>query len=114
MAVEERVVTDLGVPPSSFAATDLLVVIDAHRVESITEVTGHGDEIGFDPLFERGAEGLVPTGRVDRGESRLVASLARTTESYADVREHIAQRVDGFTTDVESRSIETTRSEADR
>ena len=113
-AVEERVVTDLGVPPSSFAATDLLVVIDAHRVESITEVTGHGDEIGFDPLFERGAEGLVPTGRVDRGESRLVASLARTTESYADVREHIAQRVDGFTTDVESRSIETTRSEADR
>jgi len=113
-AVKERVVTDLGVPPSSFAATDLLVVLDTHQVETITEVTGHGDEIGFHPLFKRGVEGLVPTGRVDRGESRLVASLARTDESYADVREHITQRVDEFTTDVKSRSIETTRSEADR
>ena len=78
------------------------------------EGTGRGEEIGADRLCERGAGGRVRTGRVDRGESRLVASLARTTESYADVREHIAQRVDGFTTDVESRSIETTRSEADR
>ena len=113
-AVEERVVTDLGVPPSSFAATDLLVVVDAHRVVTITEVTGHGNEVAFDPLFERGADGLVATGRVDRGESRLVASLARVDESYADVRKHITRRADGFVTAAKNHSTEPTQPETDR
>lgn len=113
-AVEERVVTDLGVPPSSFAATDLLVVIDAHRVETITEVTGHGSEIAFHPLFERRAEGLVPTGRIDRGESRLVASLARADESYARVRQQLTRRAERLAPAVEHRPIEVERPEGEQ
>ena len=85
-AVRERVVSDLGVSPSSFAATDLIVLLDDHRVDAIAEVTARGDGASFDPLFERTAEGLTPTGRIDRGESRLVERLAETDESYAAAR----------------------------
>jgi hypothetical protein len=91
-AVRERVVTDLGVTRSSFASTDLLVVLDDRRVETLVEVTDHGDEVGFDALFDRTADGLASTGRIDRGESRLVDGLAGAGESYADVREAIDRR----------------------
>jgi len=91
-AVQERVVTDLGVSPSSFAATDLIVVLDDHRVETIAEVVGHDEGASFEPLFERSGAGLSPTGRIDRGESRLVESLAETGESYAAVRSAIDRR----------------------
>ncbi|WP_066412257.1 ATPase, T2SS/T4P/T4SS family [Halorubrum aethiopicum] len=91
-AVRERVVTDLGVTLSSFASTDLLVVLDDHRVETIVEVTDHGDEVSFDALFDRTADGLAPAGRIERGESRLVDDLAETGESYAAVREAIGRR----------------------
>ncbi|MFC5133127.1 MULTISPECIES: ATPase, T2SS/T4P/T4SS family [Haloferacaceae] len=93
-AVRERVVTDLDVTLSSFASTDLLVVLDDHRVETIVEVTSHGDEVSFDALFDRTLGGLESTGRMDRGESRLVDGLASTGESYADVREAIERRAD--------------------
>jgi len=91
-AVRERVVSDLGVSPSSFAATDLIVLLDDHRVDAIAEVTARGDGASFDPLFERTAEGLTPTGRIDRGESRLVERLAWTDESYAAVRAAAEER----------------------
>jgi type IV secretory pathway ATPase VirB11/archaellum biosynthesis ATPase len=92
-AVRERVVADLGVPPSSFAATDLLVTCavdgsaaDAGRhVASVEEVVETDDGVGFAPLFERDADGLATTGRVDRGNSRLVAGLTRPDETYADL-----------------------------
>ena len=91
-AVRERVVTDLGVSPSSFAATDLIVVLNDHRVETIAEVVGHDDGASFEVLFERTGSGLVPTGRIDRGESRLVDSLRGTGESYASVRDTVDHR----------------------
>jgi type IV secretory pathway ATPase VirB11/archaellum biosynthesis ATPase len=91
-AVRERVVSDLGVSPSSFAATDLIVLLDDHRVDCIAEVTARGDESAFDPLFERTGEGLAPTGRIDRGESRLVEGLAATDESYAAARATVEAR----------------------
>ncbi|WP_144924882.1 ATPase, T2SS/T4P/T4SS family [Halorubrum salsamenti] len=91
-AVRERVVSDLGVSPSSFAATDLIVLLDDHRVETIAEVVGHDGESSFEPLFERTGTGLVPTGRIDRGESRLVESLAETGEPYAAVRDAVDLR----------------------
>jgi len=94
-AVYERVVSDLGVPSSSFGATDLLVTLeradDGRRVRLVEEVVG-GDEPRFETLFERAGDGLTPTGRVDRGNSRLVASLAAPEESYADVRDQLAAR----------------------
>ncbi|RLM77600.1 type II secretion protein [Halorubrum sp. Atlit-8R] len=93
-AVEERVVTDLGVPRSSFAATDLVAVLDSHRIESIVEVVDRGDGVSFEPLFERARDGLVATGRVDRGESRLIEALAGADESYAAVRSAVDRRAD--------------------
>ncbi|GAB3414212.1 hypothetical protein GCM10027435_08850 [Haloparvum alkalitolerans] len=100
--VRERVVEDLGVAPSAFASTDLLVTLADHEVTEISEVCGGRDDTGaegagcvrFEPLFERGTDGLAPTGRIDRGESRLVAGLAASTERYADV----LRRVDARTT----------------
>ena len=93
-AVQERVVTDFGVSSASFAATDLIVVLDRHRVDTIVEVVGHDDEPAFEPLFERTGDGLVATGRVDRGESRLIGGLAAAGESYAAVREAIGRRAE--------------------
>ncbi|MEZ3163508.1 ATPase, T2SS/T4P/T4SS family [Halorubrum sp. RMP-47] len=91
-AVEERVVTDLGVPRSSFATTDLIAVLEDHRVESIVEVADHGEGVSFEPLFERIGSGLIGTGRIDRGESRLIEDLAVPGESYASVREAVDRR----------------------
>lgn len=107
-AVRERVVTDLGVPESAFAATDLLVTLENHRVTRITEVRDARDGIGFEPLYERSADGdggptgenasadgegaLSPTGVIDRGNSRLLGGLVDATTSYADLRRRIDDR----------------------
>lgn len=119
-AVRERVVSDLGVPASSFAVTDLVVTLEAtqtpegkrRRVKSIEEVVG---DDRFEMLFEVGeaqsvsnasghaasSDGLETTGRIDcgnttgridRGNSVLVAEIARSNESYADVRNALADR----------------------
>ncbi|QPV63920.1 type II/IV secretion system ATPase subunit [Halosimplex litoreum] len=123
-AVRERVVADLGVPESSFAATDVLVTLEAaeredgtqRRVRAIEEVerTGGGrgdagDERGsggaetveFVSLYERDGDGLGSTDRIERGNSRLVAALARPGESYADLRAELSARtewLDGLAT----------------
>lgn len=96
----ERVVTDLGVPASSFAATDLIVTLEpyetedgrARRVKAIEEVTAGDDGITFAPLFELDDGRLVATGRIARGNSVLLDTLTRSVECYADVREALADR----------------------
>ena len=99
-AVRERVVADLGVAPTAFAATDLVATVGragaegARRLLAVEEVSEDGS--AFDPLFERTPAGLEPTGRIDRGESRLVAALAGPTETYADVRAAIERRTTAF------------------
>jgi type IV secretory pathway ATPase VirB11/archaellum biosynthesis ATPase len=99
-AVRERVVADLGVDPTAFAATDLVATVGRdgpdgeRRLLAAEEVSGDGE--AFDPLFERTPAGLEPTGLIDRGESRLVAGLAGPTETYADVREAIERRGTAF------------------
>ena len=100
-AVRERVVTDLGVPAASFAATDLIILLADHQVQTIAEVHGHDGGVAFHPLFERDATDgdLVPTGRIDRGNSRLVADLAGPAESYADVRSALSARATRFRND---------------
>ncbi|WP_135807296.1 ATPase, T2SS/T4P/T4SS family [Halorussus marinus] len=94
--VRERVVSDLDVPASSFAATDFVVTLDAgdapeggRRAARIEEVVD-GDR--FEPLFERSGGSLDPAGRIERGESRFAARLARGDERYADVRAALADR----------------------
>ncbi|SIQ91297.1 hypothetical protein SAMN05421858_0791 [Haladaptatus litoreus] len=103
----ERVVTDLGVAPSSFATTQFVVTLEPYesgeesgkRVKRIEEVVGDGDSIRFEPLYELDDGNLVSTGRIDRGNSILVSDLAESTETYADVRAAIAAR----TSEIENR-----------
>ncbi|SDF16626.1 ATPase, T2SS/T4P/T4SS family [Halorientalis regularis] len=100
-AVRERVVTDLGVPESSFGATDLLVTLEpyesptgrARRVKRIEEVVT-ADGVGFETLFELDSGELSSTGRIERGNSRLIDGLVRSTESYAAVRNGLDERTD--------------------
>jgi type IV secretory pathway ATPase VirB11/archaellum biosynthesis ATPase len=95
--VRERVVSDLGVPPSSFAATDIVVTLEAvstpagkrRRVKAVEEVVD-GDR--FESLYRIRNDELAPTGRVDRGNSALVAALAESGEFYADVSEALSER----------------------
>ena len=99
-AVYERVVSDLGVQPSSFGATDLVVTVQTYRSDggrkrllaAIEEVVGRGDDVRFEPLYELEDDQAVSTGRIERGESRLVDRLAGPTETYADVRDVIESR----------------------
>jgi type IV secretory pathway ATPase VirB11/archaellum biosynthesis ATPase len=99
-AVRERAVADLGVDPTAFAATDLVATVGRagadgeRRLLAVEEASEDGT--AFDPLFERTPAGLEPTGRIDRGESRLVAALAGPAETYADVREAIERRGTAF------------------
>ncbi|MFB6133038.1 MAG: ATPase, T2SS/T4P/T4SS family [Halanaeroarchaeum sp.] len=94
--VRERVVSDLGVPPSSFQSTDLVVTIvptpAGRRVAAIEEITADGPR----SLFALEGESVEPTGRIARGNSQFVASVARPAESYADVRAAIAETTDRF------------------
>ena len=93
-SVRERVVTDLDVPESSFAVTEFVATLEpyqgpdglARRVRSIEELLVTDEGVTFAPLYELSGGELVPSGRIGRGESRLVDSLARSDESYADVR----------------------------
>lgn len=98
-AVRQRVVGDLGVPESSFAATDLVVTVErvpetddhGRRVTAIEEVRGR-EEIAFRPLFATADDDLVATGRIDRGESESITALAPPGESYAAVRDALSAR----------------------
>jgi len=94
--VAERVVTDLGVPASSFCVTDLIVTLEVtddgdRRVRLVEEVVG-SETPHFEALFERTDAGLVPTGRIERGNSRLTAGLTDPDESYTVLREQITAR----------------------
>ncbi|QZP37611.1 ATPase, T2SS/T4P/T4SS family [Halobaculum magnesiiphilum] len=109
-AVRERVVSDLGVPASSFATTDLVVTLGPDRaLASVEEVKGPapgdlttlverdggggaGDDCGKGDGGENAHTAARPTGRIDRGESRVIADLAGPGEAYADVREAVRRR----------------------
>ena len=101
-AVRERVVADLGVPESSFGATDLLVTCEpyqgedgrARRVKSVQEVVTGEDGVRFESLFGLTDGELVATGRIDRGNSRLVDEMRRSEEEYADLRRELANRTE--------------------
>lgn len=94
--VRERVVSDLGVPATSFAVTDLVVTVrregGVRRVARVEEVTADG----FAPLFDTGPDGPEPTDRIEDGESVVVAGFAGPSERYADVRDALAARTARF------------------
>jgi type IV secretory pathway ATPase VirB11/archaellum biosynthesis ATPase len=95
-AVRERVVSDLNVPVSSFAATDLVATLTVgrrRRLSGLEEVRRTDDGVAFASLS--GVEGQgddARAGPVERGNSHLVEELARPEESYADVLEVLEER----------------------
>jgi flagellar protein FlaI len=99
-AVRERVVSDLGVPASSFAATDLVVTCardgDDRHVAAVEEVRGTDGDASFTPLFDRRDGELRSTGVVDRGDSAAFERLRADGESYEALLEAVERRADRF------------------
>lgn len=103
-AVRERVVSDLGVPVTSFGVTDVVVTVVRRRTGSgsdrilgaIEEVIPDGDGVRFAELFGLEDRGPTASGRIERGDSHLVADLARPDESYADVLAAIDERAESL------------------
>ncbi len=95
----DRVVHDLGVPPTSFKATDLIVIANSlrspdllrvyRRITEITEVRKHwkddpGLEGGFVPLMEYSAkeDRLIPTRTLLMGESEILNEIANRVKEW--------------------------------
>jgi len=87
-SVRERVVSDLGVPASSFAATD--IVVTTGRVDGdhrVVRIEAYADD-EFRALYELDGTRLVPAGSTDA----ILASLARPGEPIDDVRDARRER----------------------
>jgi len=97
--VYDRVVNDLGVPPTSFKATDIIIMCNPirtasglsqqRRVLSITEVRKHWEtdpvrEKGFLTLMEYNAKKdlLEPTSALIDGESEIINSIAGRVKEW--------------------------------
>ena len=97
--VFDRVVNDLGVPPTSFKATDAIVVCGMlrsadglrrfRRVLEVTEVRKHWkddpvEEGGFVNLMEYSAneDKLKPTGTLLNGESFMINEIAKRVKEW--------------------------------
>ncbi|MDP3881511.1 MAG: type II/IV secretion system ATPase subunit [Nanoarchaeota archaeon] len=98
--VFDRVVNDLGVPATSFKATDIIVVANpiktpdgmhsVRRIISVTEVRKHWTQ---DPLQEGGfvdllrynveKDELEPTSELINGESEVIKSIAGNVKGWA-------------------------------
>jgi len=97
--VFDRIVNDLGVPPTSFKATDLVVVCNKlktpdglrtfRRIVEVTEIRKHwkkdpADEGGFVNLMEYRAseDTLIPTDTLVNGESQILNSIAERVPGW--------------------------------
>ncbi|MBW6452056.1 MAG: type II/IV secretion system ATPase subunit [DPANN group archaeon] len=99
--VFDRVVNDLGVPATSFKATDIITVVNRlksadglstfRRIMEITEVTKDWDD---NPLREKGFQQLMvynsktdhlePTERLLNGESLILNEIAKRVKDWRD------------------------------
>ncbi|MCK4555380.1 MAG: type II/IV secretion system ATPase subunit, partial [Candidatus Aenigmarchaeota archaeon] len=99
--VFDRVVNDLGVPPTSFKATDIIVVANrlksadglhtSRRIIEITEVRKDWDkdpqrEKGFVPLmvYNSKTDELEPTETFLNGESLILSEIAKRVRDWRD------------------------------
>jgi len=97
--VFDRVVNDLGVPKTSFKATDVIVVAKPirsadglHRWRRITQITEVRKEWENDPLLEKGfvdlmsynaeKDTLLPTDDLMHGDSELLKSIASRVKDW--------------------------------
>ncbi|MEM3154047.1 MAG: type II/IV secretion system ATPase subunit [Candidatus Woesearchaeota archaeon] len=98
--VFDRVVNDLGVPRTSFKATDLIVVANPvrspdgiHRWRRVTQITEVRKLWEEDPLAEGGfvdlfkydpqTDALVPTNDLLRGDSDVIKAVAGNVKEWA-------------------------------
>lgn len=98
--VFDRVVNDLGVPATSFKATDLILVANpvktpdglssTKRIMSLTEVRKHwtrdpAEEGGFVDLLKYNVEKdeLEPTAELMNGDSEILKNIAGTVKGWA-------------------------------
>lgn len=98
--VFDRVVNDLGVPRTSFKATDLIVVANPvrspdgiHRFRRVTQITEVRKLWEQDPLTEGGfvdlfkydpqIDALVPTNDLLRGDSDIIKAVAGSVKEWA-------------------------------
>ncbi len=98
--VFDRVVNDLGVPKTSFKATDLIIVANPirsadglHRWRRITQITEVGKFWENDPLLEKGFKDLMkynsqtdtlePTLDLLNGDSDVLKSIAGNVKEWA-------------------------------
>ena len=99
-SIYDRVVNDLGVPRTSFKATDIIVIVNPiktpdglhkiRRVLSITEVRKHWED---DPLKEGAfielmkynpiTDELEPTDNLINGDSEIIKEIASTVKEWA-------------------------------
>jgi flagellar protein FlaI len=97
-AVRSRL-TELGVSETAFGATGFVLTMartDAgRRAVSLEEVRATDEGTELLSLFTLDEErDLSATGRIDRGESDLLAGLARPDEAYADVLSALERRTE--------------------
>ncbi|MBI2142332.1 Flp pilus assembly complex ATPase component TadA [Candidatus Woesearchaeota archaeon] len=98
--VFDRVVNDLGVPKTSFKATDIIVVANPirsadglHRWRRVTQITEVGKFWEEDPLAEKGfkdlmkydsqSDSLEPTTDLLNGDSDVLKSIAANVKEWA-------------------------------
>jgi archaeal flagellar protein FlaI len=98
--VFDRVVNDIGVPKTSFKATDIIIVANPiktadglHRNRRVTQITEVRKEWEDDPLTEKGFVDLMkynpindqlePTDELVNGESDILKSIANNVPEFA-------------------------------
>jgi len=109
--VFDRVVNDLGVPRTSFKATDIIVVANPirspdgiHRVRRITQITEVRKDWEDDPLTEGGfvdlmkydaeKDELVPTNDLLSGNSEILKSIAANVKEWAGNWEAVWENIE--------------------
>jgi hypothetical protein len=97
-AVRTRMTEDLGVSESAFAATGFVLTVAnterGRRAVAIEEVESVDGGTELQPLFALDGGDLEPTGRLDRGESSLLADLAAPSEGYGETLTALNARAD--------------------
>ncbi len=98
--VYDRVVNDLGVPKTSFKATDLVIITNPirsadglHRVRRVTQITEVRKHWESDPLLEKGfvdlmkydpkTDQLEPSSDLLNGDSDILKSIAGNVPDWA-------------------------------
>jgi len=99
-SVFDRVVNDLGVPRTSFKATDIIIIANPvksadglHRFRRVTQITEVRKEWEQDPLtegafvdlmrYDTKLDELVPTDELINGDSDVIKSIASQIKEFA-------------------------------